>query len=75
MTDLEIYTAVIEHPNLKFIEKDGGSIRCIDIQCEQCPLCTKDEETGWYHTHCHPDRINLIMDNLSIFEFQYKANQ
>ena len=76
MTDLEIYTAVIEHPDLEFIQMySGGSIHCTNVWCDDCPLYTTNGEIGNNQLNCHTGRSDSIMANLSALEFQYKASK
>ena len=68
MTDLEIYTIVVEHDQLQF---GSDFIECNNIECEECPL------GGKHHGPmlCVNRRIPSIIDNLSTLEFQHKATK
>ena len=68
MTDLEIYIAVTEHNQLRFVD---GRVACSELNCEECPLSKKYNGPML----CLDARIRPVTDKLPTLEFQYKATK
>ena len=70
MTLLEIYTTIMNHPDLT-LHNPTKSVHCDDIYCcNDCPLSDNTDPSICY---CSTPYRKQIFENISELKFQYKA--